>query len=330
MWDRTLHAHDASQGARALGSRASFGAHVLVHAQRLCCPGILRHRRTRPGLLAPPCGPGRLASRAARPSARAVELRSPLPEPVPSTPGGTTACPDVSGGSAPQLRSFFSPRLHSRPADPTSGDDQAADEPAATTSTTEATTTTSAPDVPTEDVTFNSADGVELTGRIYGNGTTAIVASHMANKSKADSRRPARSWRPRDSRCSPTTAVATAHRAKGTPPSGCKTRSPPSTSCGRVARRRCSCSARAAGEPSRSPRPCRHPSTGSSPSRSAVSTETSRPTSTVPASTTDLASGVTWRTVPGNSLRTVIERSATTVPMDVVVRRCSRFFGERR
>ncbi len=66
------------------------------------------------------------------------------------------------------------------------GDDQAADEPAATTSTTEATTTTSAPDVPTEDVTFTSADGVELTGRIYGTGTTAIVASHMANKSKAD------------------------------------------------------------------------------------------------------------------------------------------------
>ena len=65
-------------------------------------------------------------------------------------------------------------------------DDQAADESAATTSTTAATTTTSAPDVPTEDVTFNTADGVGLTGRIYGNGTTAIVASHMANRSKAD------------------------------------------------------------------------------------------------------------------------------------------------
>ncbi len=66
------------------------------------------------------------------------------------------------------------------------GDGQAADEPTATTSTTEATTTTSAPDVPTEDVTFTTADGVELAGRIYGTGTTAIVASHMANKSKAD------------------------------------------------------------------------------------------------------------------------------------------------
>jgi pimeloyl-ACP methyl ester carboxylesterase len=66
-------------------------------------------------------------------------------------------------------------------------DDQAADEPGATTSTTaEATTTTSAPDVPTEDVTFNSADGVELAGRLYGNGTTAIVAVHQANRSKAD------------------------------------------------------------------------------------------------------------------------------------------------
>jgi pimeloyl-ACP methyl ester carboxylesterase len=64
-------------------------------------------------------------------------------------------------------------------------DDQAADEPAAATSTT-AAPTTSAPDVPTEDVTFNSDDGVELAGRIYGDGTTAIVCSHMANRSKAD------------------------------------------------------------------------------------------------------------------------------------------------
>jgi uncharacterized protein len=65
--------------------------------------------------------------------------------------------------------------------------DQAADEPADTTSASESTTT-SALDVPTEDVSFNSADGVELAGRIYGGGSgaTAIVASHMANRSKAD------------------------------------------------------------------------------------------------------------------------------------------------
>jgi alpha-beta hydrolase superfamily lysophospholipase len=66
------------------------------------------------------------------------------------------------------------------------GDAGAADEPAATTSTTEATTTTTGPDVPTEDVAFTSADGVELAGRLYGDGTTAIVALHMANRSKAD------------------------------------------------------------------------------------------------------------------------------------------------
>jgi alpha-beta hydrolase superfamily lysophospholipase len=66
------------------------------------------------------------------------------------------------------------------------GGDEAADEPAATTTTSEATTTTIAPDVATEDVTFTSADGVELAGRIYGDGTTAIVALHMANRSKAD------------------------------------------------------------------------------------------------------------------------------------------------
>jgi hypothetical protein len=53
---------------------------------------------------------------------------------------------------------------------------------------------------------------------------------------------------------------------------------------------------------------------------SACSTETSRPTRTVPAST--IWPGVRFArfTVPASSLRTVIERSATTVPMDVVVR----------
>lgn len=65
------------------------------------------------------------------------------------------------------------------------GGDRAADEPAVTTSTT-AAPTTSAPDVPTEDVTFHSDDGVKLVGRIYGDGTTAIVCSHMARRSKAD------------------------------------------------------------------------------------------------------------------------------------------------
>ena len=65
------------------------------------------------------------------------------------------------------------------------GDDQSAGESVATTTTTEATTT-SAPGVPAEDVMFDSADGVELAGRIYGDGTTAIVASHQANRSKAD------------------------------------------------------------------------------------------------------------------------------------------------
>jgi pimeloyl-ACP methyl ester carboxylesterase len=66
------------------------------------------------------------------------------------------------------------------------GDGQAADEPAATSSTTETTTTTSAPDVPGEDVAFTSADGVELAGRIYGDGATAIVASHESGRSKGD------------------------------------------------------------------------------------------------------------------------------------------------
>lgn len=64
-------------------------------------------------------------------------------------------------------------------------DDPAADEPAADTSTT-AEPTTSEPEVPTEDVTFTTSDGVLLAGRFYGSGTTAIVASHMANSSKAD------------------------------------------------------------------------------------------------------------------------------------------------
>lgn len=82
--------------------------------------------------------------------------------------------------------------------DGSDGDDRrAADDPAADASTTEATeateaptteatTATSTPDVPTEDVTFSSADGVQLVGRIYGTGTTAIVASHQANRSKGD------------------------------------------------------------------------------------------------------------------------------------------------
>lgn len=67
------------------------------------------------------------------------------------------------------------------------GDGQAADEPAGTSSTTGATaTTTSVPDVPTEDVTFTSADGVALVGRIYGDGATAIVASHESGGSKGN------------------------------------------------------------------------------------------------------------------------------------------------
>jgi uncharacterized protein len=71
--------------------------------------------------------------------------------------------------------------------------DRAASDSATTTSTVESPTTsttaaptTTVPDVPTEDVRFTSDDGVELAGRIYGNGTTAIVCSHMRNRSKAD------------------------------------------------------------------------------------------------------------------------------------------------
>jgi len=69
------------------------------------------------------------------------------------------------------------------------GDGRASDEPAATSSTsstTAATTTTSVSDVPTEDVAFTSADGVALVGRIYGEGATAIVASHESGGSKAN------------------------------------------------------------------------------------------------------------------------------------------------
>ncbi len=57
---------------------------------------------------------------------------------------------------------------------------------------------------------------------------------------------------------------------------------------------------------------------------SASSTETSSATKIVPASTIWPGVRRVWRTVPANSLRTVIERSAITVPMEVVVRLCSR------
>ena len=57
---------------------------------------------------------------------------------------------------------------------------------------------------------------------------------------------------------------------------------------------------------------------------SASSTETSRATSTAPASTTWPGVSVTSRTVPGSSFLSVMERKAMTVPMAVVVRRCSR------
>lgn len=67
------------------------------------------------------------------------------------------------------------------------GDDEAAVEPAATSSTTEATTTTtSVPEVPSEDMAFTSADGVQLAGRIFGEGATTIVASHESGGSKGD------------------------------------------------------------------------------------------------------------------------------------------------
>src|SRR6266540_2247841 len=57
---------------------------------------------------------------------------------------------------------------------------------------------------------------------------------------------------------------------------------------------------------------------------SASSTETSRATSIVPASTTRPGASVTCRTVPESSLRRVIELSARTVPTDVVVGRYCR------
>jgi pimeloyl-ACP methyl ester carboxylesterase len=46
--------------------------------------------------------------------------------------------------------------------------------------------TTMAPVVPTEDLTFTTGDGVNLVGRRYGEGTTAIVCSHQRQSSKAD------------------------------------------------------------------------------------------------------------------------------------------------
>src|SRR5262245_42672433 len=71
--------------------------------------------------------------------------------------------------------------------DDSGGGGQAADETAGVSSTTEATTTTtSVPEVPSEDVAFTSADGVALVGRIYGEGATAIVASHESGASKGN------------------------------------------------------------------------------------------------------------------------------------------------
>lgn len=73
------------------------------------------------------------------------------------------------------------------------GDDDSPDEasaestattPAPTTTSTAPTTTT--PDVTTEDVTFTTGDGLDLVGRVYGEGTTAIVCSHQRQSSKAD------------------------------------------------------------------------------------------------------------------------------------------------
>jgi len=56
--------------------------------------------------------------------------------------------------------------------------------PASTTTSTASTTTT--PDVTTEDVTFTTGDGLDLVGRVYGEGTTAIVCSHQRQSSKVD------------------------------------------------------------------------------------------------------------------------------------------------
>jgi uncharacterized protein len=73
------------------------------------------------------------------------------------------------------------------------GDDDAPDEASAeSTATTAAPTTTStaptttAPDITTEDVIFTTSDGLDLVGRLYGEGSTAIVCSHESQSSKAD------------------------------------------------------------------------------------------------------------------------------------------------
>jgi uncharacterized protein len=74
------------------------------------------------------------------------------------------------------------------------GDDDSPDEAsaestattAASTTTTSTAPTTTAPDVPTEDVTITTADGLDLVGCLYGEGSTAIVCSHESRSSKAD------------------------------------------------------------------------------------------------------------------------------------------------
>ena len=72
------------------------------------------------------------------------------------------------------------------------GDDDSPDEASAESTATTAPTTTSTaptttpPDVTTEDVTFTTGDGLDLVGRLYGEGTTAIVCSHQRQSSKAD------------------------------------------------------------------------------------------------------------------------------------------------
>jgi dienelactone hydrolase len=73
------------------------------------------------------------------------------------------------------------------------GGDGSADEASArSTATTAAPTTTStpptttAPGVTTEDVSFTTGDKVALVGRLYGEGTTAIVCSHQRQSSKMD------------------------------------------------------------------------------------------------------------------------------------------------
>jgi uncharacterized protein len=67
--------------------------------------------------------------------------------------------------------------------------DEASAEPTATTSaptTTSTAPTTTVPDVTTENVTFTTGDQVALVGRLFGEGTTAIVCSHQRRSSKAD------------------------------------------------------------------------------------------------------------------------------------------------